>query len=72
MNYKGYRILATSMFNHFYETNEAGDLLDEVKGIDYDSLTDPVAYSVIDVSDYVVQTFDTIEEAKEYIDEEEE
>lgn len=73
MIYKGYRILGTQRANDFFNLNEDGEALDQVPSdeINYSYMEDPMWYSVIDESNWVVQSFDTIEEAKEYIEEQE-
>ncbi len=71
MEYKGYRILLSNQRLLFYETNEDGECLEQVTGIDYQSLDSDydMWFAVIDKDNFMCQSFDTIEEAKEYIEE---
>lgn len=68
MKYKGYKIVISYPATHFYEieNDRQGKQLD---GISYHADETPW-YSVIDEDNWCAQTFETIEECKEYIDEE--
>lgn len=72
MIYKGYKILGTQQANDFFYLDDNGEETGAVPygEINYQLLDDPMWYSVVDEDNWVVQTFETIEEAKEYIDEE--
>jgi len=71
MVYKDYRIMATQQITQAFPLNDEGDVM----------LSDPITleeyeisdywFAIVDDSNYVVQSFETIEECKEYIDEEE-
>lgn len=69
MIYKGYRILANTQRSTFYETNDLGQIGEEVGGINYQTLDDEVWYSVIDKDNFCVASFETINECKEHIKE---
>lgn len=70
MNYKGYRILATDNSSNFYSIDEDENILEKVSDIQYYDGDDNVWYSVVGEDNWVQQTFSTVEECKEYIDEE--
>lgn len=70
MEYKGYRILATDKSINFYNIDEDEMILEKVLGVEYYDEDDDVWYSVVGEDNWVQETFDTVEEAKEYIDEE--
>lgn len=73
MKYKGYRILANANRSVFFEINNDGATeFKQVEGIQYQSFDfdSELWYSVIDKDNWVTQSFETIEEAKQYIREE--
>lgn len=72
MTYKGYKILANANRTIFFNVTSDGQPQDEVAGINYDNGSDwgEYWYSVIDESNWVQQSFESIEECKQYINEE--
>ncbi len=70
MKYKGYQILATDAASRFYTFDENEIILERVLGVQYDSGSDDIWYSVVNDGNWVEETFSTVEECKEYIDEE--
>ena len=72
MKYKGFRILLSNTRLLFYETDEDGEVGDQVTGIQYQSVDEDYEmwYAVIDEDNFLCQSFETMEEAKQYIDEE--
>lgn len=72
MTYRGYRILLSYNINTFCELNEDGSQGAKVTGIDYDTMfLDEPWYAVVGEDNFVEQTFETLEEAKDYIEEQE-
>jgi hypothetical protein len=73
MKYKGYRILANFQRTVFFELDRDGDLQTDkpVEGIGYQNNDDEAWYSVIGEDNWVIQSFESVEECKQFIREEE-
>lgn len=71
MSYKGYQILANFQRTVFYELSKDGELQTDrpVEGINYQNLDDECWYSVIGEDGWVQQSFESINECKDYIKE---
>lgn len=72
MIYKGRTIVANARVSIFFDTNEDGEALERRNDVKYfDAGDDELWYSVLDDDNWVGQSFETVQEAKEAIDEEE-
>lgn len=71
MTYKGYRICANANFTKFWDIDKEGELGDEVK-VNYQVLDEDgeIWYSVVDKDGWCIQSFETIQECKQFIREE--
>lgn len=67
MKYKGYRILATEAVNNFYELDKKGEPQRQAYDIKYEQPSGDFWYSVVDKYNWAIQSFASIEEAKQYI-----
>lgn len=69
MTYKGYRICANANYTKFWDLDDDGDPIDEREvsytGPEEDS---ELWYSVVDKDNFCVQSFETIQECKDFID----
>jgi hypothetical protein len=72
MDYKGYKIYGNFQRTVFYALDEDGDLQTDkpVEGVFYSNPDEEAWYSVVGDDNWVQQSFESVEEAKQYIDEE--
>ncbi len=71
MTYRGWRILETERSLVFREVDGEPGAGREVEDISWQTMGEERWFSVIDKQGFVAQSFDTIEECKQFIDEEE-
>lgn len=71
MIHNGYRIMATMDTRQAWPVTDDGDIVfDEEPVILQEYETQDYLFTVVDSDDYPLQTFETIQECKDYIDEE--
>lgn len=72
MKHKGRTIVATVRRSIFFDTNEDGEALERRNDVKYfDEGDDELWYTVLDDKNWAGQEFESIQEAKQAIDEEE-